>query len=76
MTRYLLEHGADATLVNDEGQTALDIAVREGRRLTAFWDEDERVKNRFSEVVEILGGSSEMLNPVEETEAESQSARR
>ena len=76
LTRYLLEHGADATLVNDEGQTALDIAVREGRRLTAFWDEDERVRRRFSEVVEILGGSSDMLDPVEEPEAESQSARR
>lgn len=66
LVRYLLDHGADATLKNGEGLSALDIAVREGRRLTAFWDEDEALKNRFSEVIETLGGSRQMLNPPED----------
>jgi len=62
LVRYLLEKGADPTLANDDGELALDIAVREGRRLTAFWDDNEALERRFSEVVEILGGSPAMLD--------------
>ena len=61
LVRYLLEKGADASLANDDGELALDVAVREGRRLTAFWDENEALKRRFTEVVELLGGSPAML---------------
>jgi hypothetical protein len=66
LVSYLLENGADATLTNEQGQSALDIAVREGRRLTAFWDENEALRNRFAETIEILGGSRDMLDPVAE----------
>ena len=62
LVRYLLEKGADASLVNDNGELALDIAAREGRRLMSFWDDNEALKGRFSEVVEILGGSPAMLD--------------
>jgi ankyrin repeat protein len=62
LVRYLLDLGADATLENDKGQSALDITVREGRRLTAFWDEDEALATRFAEVIELLGGTADMLN--------------
>ncbi len=60
---YLLDLGADATLENDKGQSALDIAVREGRRLTAYWDDNEALKTRFAEVIEMLGGTRDMLRP-------------
>ena len=66
LVRYLLDRGADATLRNGDGQSALDIAVREGRRLTAFWDDDEALRNRFSAVIETLGGSPDMLDMKEE----------
>ena len=62
LTTYLLELGADATLTDDKNQTALDIAVAEGRRLTAFWDERENVRARFGDTIEVLGGSREALN--------------
>ena len=61
LTTYLLELGADATLTDDKGETALDIAVREGRRLTAFWDEREDVRTRFGDTIELLGGSRKAL---------------
>ncbi|RZV35371.1 MAG: hypothetical protein EX272_10720 [Chromatiales bacterium] len=62
LVRYLLEKGADPALTNDDGELALDVAVREGRRLTSFWDDNEALKRRFTEVVEILGGSPAMLD--------------
>ena len=62
LVRYLLEKGADPALTNDKGELALDIAVREGRRLTSFWDKNEALKRRFTDVVEILGGSPAMLD--------------
>ena len=66
LLRHLLARGADATLVNDEGRTALDIAVREGRRLTAIWDEYESIRNRFGEAIEVLGGTRDMLDQPDE----------
>ena len=74
LSRYLLDHGADAALTNEGGHTALDIAVREGRRLSAFWEDKENVRIRYSEVIEILGGTRDMLNPPEESPDETQSA--
>ena len=65
LVRYLLDLGADATLENDQGQSALDIAAREGRRLTAYWEDNEALETRFAEVIESLGGTRDMLNPPE-----------
>ena len=62
LVRYLLDKGADPTLRNEDGELALDVAVREGRRLTSFWNDNEALKRRFTEVVEILGGSPAMLD--------------
>ncbi len=62
LTTYLLELGADAMLTDDKGQTALDIAISEGRRLTAFWDEREDLRARFGDTIEVLGGNREALN--------------
>ncbi len=62
LARYLLELGADASLINDDGRTALDIAVGEGRRLTAFWDENEALRSRFAALIEILGGTADALD--------------
>ena len=66
LLRYLLDKGADPNLRNDDGELAVDIAAREGRRLTAFWDENEELKARFTDVVETLGGSADMLEPLEQ----------
>jgi ankyrin repeat protein len=66
LVRYLLDLGADATLRNDDGRSALDIAASTGRRLISFWDENEDLENRFAEVIEMLGGSRDLLNPPEE----------
>jgi len=66
LLRYLLDKGADPNLRNDDGELAVDIAAREGRRLTAFWDENEELKARFTDVVETLGGSADMLEPIEQ----------
>ena len=71
LVRHLLDRGADATLKNDDGRSALDIAVREGRRMTRIWDEDETMKSRFSEVIEILGGDPDSLDVTEEAVSES-----
>ncbi len=62
LVRYLLDLGADATLTNDEGQTALDIVVLEGRRMTRIWDEKPELKARYGDSIEHLGGSREMLD--------------
>jgi len=62
LVRYLLDKGADANLRNDDGELALDVAVREGRRLTAFWDENDELERRFTEVVKTLGGSPDLLD--------------
>ncbi len=62
IVRYLLDLGADATLTNDEGQTALDIVVLEGRRMTRIWDEKPELRKRYGDSIEHLGGSREMLD--------------
>jgi hypothetical protein len=61
--RYLLYLGADATLKDDSGQTALDIAAGRGRGMIEFWDDDQNIKARYTRTVEMLGGNSEMLEP-------------
>ena len=60
--RYLLDKGADATLTNEKGETALDIVVREGRRMTRFWDDKPELRKRYGDAIEHLGGSREMLD--------------
>ena len=70
LTRYLLEKGADATLRNDDGETALEIAAREGRRLMSHWEDHGALRIRFTETVEILGGTGDMLDPPQELTAD------
>ncbi|MDJ0710792.1 MAG: ankyrin repeat domain-containing protein [Woeseiaceae bacterium] len=62
LVTYLLELSADTTLTDDKGETALDIAIREGRRLTAFWDESVELKSRFGDTIELLGGDRDLLD--------------
>ena len=62
LVRYLLDLGADASLTNDKGETALDIVVLEGRRMTRFWDEKPELKRRYGDSIEHLGGSRDMLD--------------
>ncbi len=62
LVKYLLDLGADATLTNEEGETALDIVVREGRRMTRIWDEKPELKIRYGDSIEHLGGNREMLD--------------
>lgn len=66
LTRYLLNKGADVALKNDKGETALDIAAREGRRLLSHWEDHEALRSRFTQTIEILGGTADMLVPPEE----------
>ncbi len=67
LVRYLLDLGADATLTNDKGETALEIVVREGRRMTRVWDEKPELKRRYGDSIEHLGGSREMLDTEPQT---------
>ena len=61
---YLLAQGADPALTDDDGRTALDIAIAEGRRLNAFWSDDmPEVGQRFGATVEVLGGRAGMIEP-------------
>ena len=69
LTRYLLNLGADAALKNDRGETALDIAAREGRRLLSHWEDHEALRSRFTQTIEILGGTADMLEPPEEPDS-------
>lgn len=69
LTRYLLGLGADAALKNDKGETALDIAAREGRRLLSHWDDHEALRSRFTQTIEILGGTADMLEPPEKPDS-------
>jgi ankyrin repeat protein len=61
LAQYLLERGADASLRDGEGRTALDIAKMEGRRLSRVWDEKPEVAQHFGDVIEILGGDRAVL---------------
>ena len=62
LVKQLLDKGADASLTNEKGETALDIAVREGRRLTRFWKKKKELKSKFSEVITLLGGDPAILD--------------
>ena len=64
IARHLLDKGADPALTNDDGATALDIAISEGRRLGSVWKDDRPfVHERFADTVVTLGGSADMLEP-------------
>ena len=62
LVKYLLEIGADPDLKNDEGQTALDIALSEGRRMSRIRKNKPEVAERFGNTIEMLGGNRESLN--------------
>ncbi|GHA17414.1 hypothetical protein GCM10008090_28880 [Arenicella chitinivorans] len=62
LVKLLLARGADPKVRNAEGLTALDIAVKEGRRLTKFWKRKAHLKQRYAETISQLGGDPAELD--------------
>ena len=55
--RLLLCYGADKTIKNKEGLTALDIAIRLQKARVLPWRSAESVTKEFAELVGVLSGT-------------------
>ncbi|RBP51123.1 ankyrin repeat domain-containing protein [Arenicella xantha] len=69
LVKLLINRGAEKSLKNEQGLTALDLAIREGRRLTRFWKNDTVLKEKYQAVIEALGGDPADLDKVAEKRA-------
>ena len=61
LVKLLMARGADPNLTNNQGHTALDIAISEGRRLTSFWKRKASLKQRYAATIAQLGGDPAQL---------------
>ena len=59
---YLLAQGADPSLKNNKGETALDRAIKDGRRLTRIWDKNLALKAAYADTIRMLGGDPAVLD--------------
>ncbi|RLU03951.1 MAG: ankyrin repeat domain-containing protein [Ketobacter sp.] len=59
---YLLAQGANPSLKNNKGETALDQAIKDGRRLTRIWDKNLALKAAYTDTIRMLGGDPAVLD--------------